>query len=379
MVRFFKAHKPLFWKLMALLSLTLFLVLMILLRLNENISEWWSVNISRWYISFAGKLSQRINCSLTEVFFILTGLYIIFLLILIIKDLVKKKGLGALSKFISIPIIVLSIVTNYFFACGFAYNRKPIDLPYYQTQVENDEFVDIYNYFVSDLNYCISQLEFKENGDVKNKMTIKEISNLIQEEYKKYDNPRLNSFSTFAKPMSSSFLYREFQITGVTFNSFGEANINMLMTNGELPFTIAHELAHTKGIMREDEANQLAFYICLNSDNCFIRYSSYVCYFYQMRRLTQDDLMTKEDQERVIKYDVNYAKTVNYMIKYWKDHDLLSKIGDFFNDLYIKMNGVEEGTDSYNGGSDSSVEPGTKKLNASQYQKLFFEKYYRNK
>ena len=379
MVKFFKTHKALFWKLMTLLSLIFFLVLMILLRLSVDVSEWWTTYIARWYISFSGKLSQRFNFSLTEVFFILTVIYIIFLIILIIRDLTKKKGLCALNKFISIPIIVLSIATNYFFACGFAYNRKPIDLPYYETQVENAEFVDIYNYFVSDLNNCISELEFRDNGDVKIQIPPKELSKIIQDEYKKYNSSYLSEFATFAKPMSTSLIYRELQITGFTFNSFGESSVNMLILNAEMPLTIAHEFAHTKGVMREDEANQLAFYICLNSDHPLLRFSSYACYFNQMRRLTKDDLMTKEDQERIIRYDNQYAKTVNCMYDFWKEHDLLSKIGDFFNDLYIKMNGVKEGTNSYNGGSGSTVDPGTKKLNASQYQKLFFEKYYRNK
>ena len=44
-----------------------------------------------------------------------------------------------------------------------------------------------------------------------------------------------------------------------------------------------------------------------------------------------------------------------------------------------KSNGVEDGTNSYQGGTQSSIEPGTGKLNPSKYQQLFFEKYYRLK
>ena len=376
---FLRNNKSIFWKSIALLGLVFLLVSMILLKLSPDISEWWSRYPARWYLTATGFLNKYIPFSLTEVFFISTIAYLIVLIVFIIKDFIKKKNPQAASKILTIPLIILSIITNYFFACGFAYNRKPIDLPYYETQVENFEFVDMYNYFVSDVNYCISQLDFKENGDVKTSLSILAISKLVEKECKKIDNSYYNSFTTYAKPMLSSFFYRELQITGVTFSSFGEANVNYLSTNCEIPITIAHEIAHTKGVIREDEANQFAFYVCLNSDDVYLRFSAYSCYFYQMRRLTSKSLMTDEDRGKIIGYDAQYTKSVNFMVDYWKKHDILSRIGDFFNDIYIKLNGVKEGTDSYSGGTDSTIEPGTGKLRASKYQQLFFEKYYRNK
>ena len=375
---FFNNHKSILWKSIVLLGLISFLIIMALLKLSPDISEWWSKYPARWYLTAMGFLTKYIPFSLTELFFLSTIAYIIVLIIFIIRDFVKKKNPQAVSKIISIPLIILSIITNYFFACGFAYNRKPIDLHYYSKQVDNSEFVEIYNYFVTDVNYCISQLEFEESGDVKTSLSIKDISALVAKECEKLDKDYYGSFNTFAKPMATSFFYRELQITGVTFASLGEANVNYLATKCELPITIAHEIAHTKGVIREDEANQLAFYLCLNSDNTYLRFSAYSCYFYQMRRLTSKELMTDEDRTRIINYDNHYAKAVNHMIDYWKKHDMLSKIGDFFNDLYIKMNGVKEGTDSYSGGTGSSIEPGSKKLIASKYQQLFFEKYYRS-
>lgn len=377
MIKFFKNHMLIFWECVALLSLIFLLVLFCLLRLNQDISEWWSLYPARWYMEAMGSLTRVIPFSLTELFFISTGAFIILLIVLIVKDLRKKKYNKAISRVIAIPLIVMSIVTNYFFACGFAYNRKPVALPFYETQVENDEFIDIHNYFVTDLNNCVDQLEFISNGDVKTNLTIPQISKLVEKEYTKIKDKYFHRVAVRAKPMLTSFVYRELQITGVTFSSLNEANINYLATNVEIPFVIAHELAHTKGVIREDEANQVAFYVCLNSDNIYLRFSAYAMYFYQISRLTSKGYMKDEDRAKVIKYDNRYAIAVNHSIDYWKKHDLLSKIGDWFNDLYIKLNGVKEGTESYSGGTSSSINPGSLKLNASQYQKLFFEKYYR--
>ena len=53
----------------------------------------------------------------------------------------------------------------------------------------------------------------------------------------------------------------------------GEANINFNYPDFVIPFTVAHEMAHQRGIAREDEANFVAFLVCINSENDYVRYS----------------------------------------------------------------------------------------------------------
>ena len=57
---------------------------------------------------------------------------------------------------------------------------------------------------------------------------------------------------------------------------------------------------------------------------------------------------------------------------------MLEKVGDFFNNLYIKSSGVKEGTESYYGGTnDYEYDNVVMELTPSTYQSLFLEKYYR--
>ena len=56
----------------------------------------------------------------------------------------------------------------------------------------------------------------------------------------------------------------------------GEANINVAFPDYTIPFTAAHELSHQRGIAREDEANFMAFLVCIDSDDAYIRYSGYL-------------------------------------------------------------------------------------------------------
>ena len=52
----------------------------------------------------------------------------------------------------------------------------------------------------------------------------------------------------------------------------------------------AHELAHQRGIAREDEANFVAFLVCIESEDAYIRYSGYLnLYEYVMSALSSAD------------------------------------------------------------------------------------------
>ena len=87
--------------------------------------------------------------------------------------------------------------------------------------------------------------------------------------------------------------------------------------------------------------------------------------------------LTDEERENLHPIDNAFYKTRNYVYNFWQKHDLLGDIGDFINDLYLKMSGTKEGTTSYQGGTSYEHDPLTSKLIPSLYQKLFFEKYYR--
>ena len=364
-------------KTLVIIVLVLTIVLIAVLKKNPEVAEAMTRGFSRGYIQVASFISGLIPfVSLTELVVIIIAIVSIVLIVLVIRDLVKIRPIKAISKFLTIPVMVLTIIAMYSLSCQMAYNRKEMPLPYYENEVDRTEFVDIYNFFADDVNKCISELEFDDKGDVKG-YDLNNATKLVKEAYKIVTDDYFSSYFGAVKPMMSSFLYLEFQITGVSFNALGEANINFMNTKVNLPFTIAHELAHTKGVMREDDANKLAFYVCLNSESPYLRYSAYISYFYQMRSMASGTYLTESEREGLHAVDATFNKTQSYVNQFWKKHNLLGDIGEWFNNLYIKSSGVKEGTSSYSGGTESEYDPTTHKLHPSLYQKLFFEKYYR--
>ena len=372
-----KKLSPLLGATGALVTMITLLIIFSCLKSNPGIAEKWSEVFGSFYFYMVGPVFSWLPFSMTELFFLIVIIFTIVSIVKMIIDFVKKNPVKAISRILAITNIVVGTILTYTISCEFAYNRAPVDLPYYSQEVDNSEFKDIYNYFADDLNYCISQLEFDENGDLINTPNFDETGELVEEAYEFITSDYFYKTTVHVKPMMSSILYREFQITGVTFAPFGEPNINTLSTKLELPFVMAHELAHTKGTMREDEANQVAFYVCLNSDHYYLRFSAYALYFYQLSSIVTSSYISQEEIDQLHPVNSKYNAALRFAKKYWKEHDLLGDIAEWFNNLYIQSSGVPEGTSSYQGGTQIIVDPVTLKLHPNKYQKLFFENYYR--
>ena len=110
------------------------------------------------------------------------------------------------------------------------------------------------------------------------------------------------------------------------------------MPSIDIPFVMAHEIAHLKGVMREDDANLVALYVCINSSNSFVRYSGY---FRGFSRLLEIKAYTnnKEYKEVIQQMDPRiFLDNSNYST-YFKEHDLLQYLSTFINDIYLYING----------------------------------------
>ena len=81
------------------------------------------------------------------------------------------------------------------------------------------------------------------------------------------------------KPVLVSELMSASGIMGIFFPFTVESNINKDIPLFTLPSTMAHELVHQCGFMREDEANFIAYLACVQSGDPLMRYSGYYLAF----------------------------------------------------------------------------------------------------
>lgn len=129
----------------------------------------------------------------------------------------------------------------------------------------------------------------------------------------------------------------------------GEANVNVNYPDYITVYTTAHEMAHQRGIAREDEANFIAFLACTSSDDDYIRYCGYANILEYLC-----SALAKADPER-FKNDV-YGFLPKTLINEYRafsaffepySGSIASDISSAANDAYLKSQGVSEGEQSY--------------------------------
>ncbi len=151
-----------------------------------------------------------------------------------------------------------------------------------------------------------------------------------------------------AKPMYGSFFMSRLQLTGIFFPFTVEANVNRLAPAYNVPVTIAHELAHLRGFMREDEANFIAYYACSLSPDVRLQYSGTM-----LALVHSVNALAKVDWDAAMALRTRYSAQVLRDLAannaYWDqfEDEPLSELGEKANDAYLKANGQTDGTRSY--------------------------------
>lgn len=169
--------------------------------------------------------------------------------------------------------------------------------------------------------------------------------------------PELGGWYTTAKPIKHSFFMSQQYTMGIYFPFTMEANYNTEMPELNLPDTICHELAHTKGFMREDEANFIAFLACDASDSADYRYSGYIRAMKYVLAQCEENC----SQETVQRLHDSISDEVyadwNANREHWQevqesdeglfDSEKVAEVSDKVADTSMKLNGVEDGKKSY--------------------------------
>ncbi|MEG2118101.1 MAG: DUF3810 domain-containing protein, partial [Clostridia bacterium] len=159
----------------------------------------------------------------------------------------------------------------------------------------------------------------------------------------------ISSFTSRPKPimLSEPMLYTH--ISGVYTFFTGEANINTNYPDFLIPYTMAHELSHQRGIAREDEANMVAFLVCLKSRNAYVKYSgltnmlSYLTSaLYKADKDQYNELMAKYYPDQIKKEMKAYSI---FFEKYRES--VANKVTDAVNNTFLQSQGQSQGTKSY--------------------------------
>jgi hypothetical protein len=150
------------------------------------------------------------------------------------------------------------------------------------------------------------------------------------------------------KPAYLSGFLTRLGIGGFYFPFTGEPHYNADAPDFQLPFSAAHEMAHQRGVARESEANFVAYLVCVNSRDPFVRYSGYRNGLGVLSELSR--LEPERARSLARRLGPGYAEDSRRAAIFWaKAGGAAGSLSRRINDLYLRANRVKSGVEDYRG------------------------------
>lgn len=336
-----------------------FLIPKIAANYASGIEKIYSREIYPIISGIIASITSYIPVSVAEILIILIpALLVIILLVRLLNlttgSLLKKhkNRIKFFSYLISLGIF-FGIMLNLFYAIwGLNYFREPLadSLELNVKERSMDELAQAYE----ELAKRAAELRDYVSEDESGVYTIgdhDEAFESVVEAYREMGTEHdifLNSVYK-AKSVKLSEYMSKAGIAGIYIPYTAEMNVNVNQPDLYILSGAAHETAHYMGFAREDEANFLAFYAAIFSDNVDLKYSAVMHALVNCgNKLYEKDAETyfaiREQYYTPGMYrDLDDYR--QYIDKYEKE--TAQKVNDSMNDAYLKHNGLEDGIESY--------------------------------
>ena len=359
------------WK---IISIFLIPVQWLIFKIVASNHQWIEYNYNRGFFRIFSGLLRKV----TSFFDFSLGLILVYilsaaLLFALIRCffLIKNKKRSFKELIINILAYFSPIYLLYMLSWGLAYHKMPIEelMNLNRENISNQEVINLCEALVDSVNNARNRLH---ENDIE-KTTIENVFNKAPMGYEILS--KCHSFLTYKYPSikkaAGSTLLSYMSTSGVYMFPTGEANVNDLGMIYDLPFVTTHEMAHQLGFASEDEANFLAYLACKNHPEPLFRYSAYYgTTFRALSKVWEIDSTYSKRLFNLLTPQVrgDYEKEKNH----WKRfrNPIQRYIVSPFYDLFLRSNGVEQGSRSY----DLVIEL----LVAERRQKIDGKKQHRN-
>ena len=345
-----REYIPLFSLIVFALTIVSFFLFLIV-KSNVKIADFFNYNLTSPVRAILALITYIIPWSLAEIVIILSPVLLVLLIFLVIR--VAHKGKKASIRFLMVILSILCLIYVLFvwtYSSGYHTTKIEDKMGLDRENITEKEVYLTAEIFVNELNALSQKIEYDECGADVMQYSYLDISNKICKGYegfvKKHDV--LRTYPSRVKPIILSEPMTYTHISGIYTFMSGEANVNTNYPDFIVASSAAHEMAHQRGIAREDEANFVSFAVLLESGDDFLKYCAYLdVYSTIMNDLYDTDkdlyfyLFSKLDK-KVIGDLVSYSK---FFEKYTESK--ASEVTDSVNDSYLQANGQEEGTKTY--------------------------------
>lgn len=313
-------------------------------------SDFFNKYISPAVRGFLAKLTGWIPFSLAEYLIILSPVTVVA-----VVSYGLKKYSGSWRNVVTFCLIIVSVAAYVFstFTLGFvpAYRGSTLDkkMGLDKQPVSAEELFETTEIITVELQNAVGEINFGKDGFSVMPYSYKELNDKLLDAYdkacEKYDF--ISKLHSKIKRVMLSEPMTYTHISGVYTFFTGEANINTNFPDYTIPYTAAHELAHQRGLAREDEANFVAFLVCMESDDSYIRYSAFLNMYEYLRNAlySANRDYYSEIYSKVPAECLKEMRAYSEFFDKYRDN-AIEKISETVNDTFLQVNGTE-GTKSY--------------------------------
>lgn len=334
-------------------------ILFIVVKSSSTFADFFNYYLTAPTRALIALLTAWFPLSIAELLIISVPVWATILIIIAIKR--AKKGLKESVRYLCFILGIICFMFNAFvWTYSSGYYTTPIDEKL-DIDRENVSAQDLYQtalWLTENINLLSPSITYDDTGASAMEYSYWKMSAELCDAYDSFVDEYgiIHNFRSNVKPIMLSEPFTYTHISGIYSFMTGESNINTNYPDYIVASSAAHELAHQRGIAREDEANFVAFLVCISSDEKFIQYSGYLdVYQNVMNALYSADKELYKKAASELCYEA-YCDRMSYA-KFFEKYanSKTSEISGSINDSFLQANGQEAGRKSYGMVTDLTV------------------------
>ena len=296
-------------------------------------------------------LTSWIPFSLAEILLILSPVLVFLICWRMCKHMKRSltEGIRYFVGFLSLVSVVFSVLV-FGFNAGFYSEGVEEKVDFEREDLSPEQLYETAILLIDEIKKDLPDVSFPEGPHSEMTFSYAEMNKKLNQAYGALCDayPSFQRMYSNTKPVMLSKPWTYTHISGVYTFFTGEANVNINYPDFIMISSAAHEMAHQRGIAKEDEANFTAFLVCSLSDDPYIRYCGYADVL--------NDLMGKLSSASS---DL-YAKARAYMPQELKDEytaysvffdeyreNVAATVSTTVNNAYITSHNQPQGVKSY--------------------------------
>jgi hypothetical protein len=292
---------------------------------------------------FMAGIGDTFGFSVFEVFIFSIPLIILLTVLFARRALYRGEGIRFILNFTA---VIMLIISGHLLALGIGYRTTEISekMELAEVEITEERLIEITERLVEEVNSLADLVPRSEGGVFTSDYSHDKISSLICDSYDRLavEYGFAQGYYSRAKWFKCGAIMSYLGISGIYTYPSGEANVNSSYPSYVQIFSAAHEMCHQRGILRENEANFVAYLITSTSSDLSLRYSGALNMFEYFASAV---FKTNKEAyyslaESLSESAWNDIRESNRVYKKYSD-TFIERLSNKINNLYLQSNGTE--------------------------------------